>query len=71
MRKLDLIALLNRIPGNPEVAVWQSETIGKTPGCDSEIEVAVECDDVRGERVVILGMDIPANDLTDARVWGK
>ena len=71
MRKHDLIALLSSIPGNPEVAVWNGETIQKTEGHDSEIEVAVECDDYRGERVVLLGMDIPANDLTDARVWGK
>jgi hypothetical protein len=70
MRKLDLLQLLSRIPGNPEVYVWQSETIQKTEGHESEIEVAVEFDDARdGQRVVVIGMDVPANDLVDVRVW--
>jgi len=73
MHKLELLELLARIPGNPEIVVWQNATVEKiVAGCDGAIEQVIECDSIDGGRVVVLGMDIPARELPgQTEVWGK
>ncbi len=71
IRAHELARLLLPRP-NAVVAPWQSETRMPVEGCDSNVEQVVETTNAYGETVIILGLDVPANDLRDAEVvWSK
>jgi len=53
---------------NAVVTTWQNECPRPVEGCDSDIEQVVETKNDRGETVIVIGLDVPANDLRDADV---
>jgi hypothetical protein len=74
VRKSELLALLARIPGDPEIVTWQNETKMPVEGQDTAIEQVFLADRTPNgaplqREVVVLGMEIPANDLGGELVW--
>lgn len=65
IRKLDLIAQLQRIPGNPCVTTWAGKTLAAAPACETHIEEIAVANDATasGERVIVLGLEIDTQEL--------
>lgn len=71
IRAHELARLLLAGP-NAVVTTWQNETRQPVEGSDSDVEQVVVCENARdGGLTVVIGLDIPANDLAAETLWGQ